>query len=103
MADASDIRARAVLWREAAELTRGRAARVLATGSLRWDAPAAGAFRSRVGDRAAALRRLADLEDEVGTALDAVAQAVARGQGVLDSARASPPGWPPGASARDEP
>ena len=91
MGHARDIEVRAALWRAAAELTRGRAARVQAIATVRWDAPAAGAFRSRVGDRAAALRRVAELEDDVGVALDTLARAVGHLQRVLDTAQAAAP------------
>ncbi len=83
MGETAQIRARAGAWRLAATETRERARRVLALGSLRWDAPAAGLFRSRLRDRAAALHRLADLEDEVAGALDWLA-------GVLERAHGSP-------------
>jgi hypothetical protein len=94
MGDTSDIQARAALWREAAEQTRRRARRVLTTGALRWDAPAAGLFRARVRERAAALRRLADLEDDVGAALDGVARSLAHPHRSLETAFGQPAGRP---------
>ena len=103
MGDTSDIQARAALWRDAAEQTRRRARRVLTTGSLRWDAPAAGLFRARVRERAAALRRLADLEDDVGAALDAVARAVAHAHRALETARGQRAGQPAAPSAGKRP
>jgi len=79
MGASEDIRAQAATWRAAARLSRERARRVASLGGLRWEAPAAEEFRVRLGERAAGLRRLAELEDSVGEALDGVA-------GVLDDA-----------------
>lgn len=76
MGESDEIRARAAIWRLAARESRGRARRVSGLSALRWDAPAADAFRARLGERAAGLLRLADLEEAVGSALDELAAAL---------------------------
>ena len=78
MWDSSDLRAHAATWRAAASLTRGRAERVLALAGLRWESSAAEVFRDRIGQGAAGLRRLGDLQDEVAAELVRLADVVER-------------------------
>ena len=94
MGQTDDIRATAQAWRVAADESRDRARRVLALGTLVWDAPAADAFRAGLCERAAGLRRLAVAEDDVAAALDAAAAVLEAG----DATRCERSG-PPGTSA----
>lgn len=94
MVESDEIRARARAWRDAADASRDRARRVLALGDLRWDAPAADAFRAGLRERASGLHRLADAEDDVAAALDEAAVVLAAADAVL--APGAPPAGPRG-------
>jgi hypothetical protein len=103
MGESTDIRARAVRWREAARESRDRARRVVGLGAISWDAPAADAFRERLRERAAGLGRLADLEECVAAALDDVAVALDRADAVLTHVGRPPARGPRGGATGGSP